>query len=386
MPTLARLTASDPSASCRTDFLALSFKFPTPDDENDLFAYFYDLSEKVLPTKEAMSPTKGKYYERHYQHPCGASLEFTSISSHLSTAGTGLLTLTGTQFGSLDATERRDLIVDMRTWPGFYRCTRWDAQITSIDPPITVNQIVDDVEAGRLWVTKFSTSQPWIQRDSNGLIKNQPTQYFGSPQSRVRLRIYDHGAKHGWQAPSLRVEAQLRKELADQHFRRLAGRCYDERHVEPIFVAQEERTVKDALDQHADFRDTSAWEGRPKPRKWAQTAERPAWWDEMLSHKADPLDLQYKVDTELTRAVEVMVEQYGRKLFLFTYREALSKGKSSEQVLHELMISCAGKLKKGDDDLLASLCPPGTKREARRIVKDAENIMARWQEQQVPED
>ena len=84
----------------------------------------------------------------------------------------------------------------------------------------------------------------------------------------------------------------------------MARRAYDERHVEPIFVTQEERTVKDALSQHADFKDTSAYEGRPKPKKWAQSAPRPDWWTEMLAHKADPLKLQHKVETDIDEVLQ----------------------------------------------------------------------------------
>ena len=56
-----------------------------------------------------------------------------------------------------------------------------------------------------------------------------------------------------------------------------------------IFLVQEETTVKDALMQHADLKDTSMWAGRSKPRNWASQAPRPDWYAEMLSHTADPL-------------------------------------------------------------------------------------------------
>lgn len=382
---LLRIVSSDPSPSCRTDFLTISLKLPNREAEDDLFAYWYSLCEKLLPTKEATLPSKGRYYQRLYNHSCGSSFEWSPIDSDETNAGSALLTFTGTQFGLLDASERRDLMVDLYKWPGFVRCTRWDGQITVLDPPITIDHLVDNVEAGRLWVTKYSTAQPWVQRNSNGVIQNKPTQYFGSPQSKTRLRIYDHGAKHNWNVASLRVELQTRKETADQWFRRMARRAYDERHVEPIFVTQEERTVKDALSQHADFRDTSAYEGRPKPKKWAQSAPTPDWWTEMLAHKADPLKLQHKVETDIDRAVEVMIEQYGRKFFLWVYSQSFCREKDTDHVLHEVMVRCAAKLKKGDDDVLASLVPWGHKGAARGVLKEAENLIAKYQEQNVPE-
>ena len=172
---------------------------------------------------------------------------------------------------------------------------------------------------------------PWEKRDKDGLLLEPPTQYFGSPQSNVRLRIYDHGAKHDWQIPSLRVEAQLRKDVADQHFRRLHTRCSTEVDADPLFVCQEEETVKDTLKQHAVLKDTSKWEGRKKPRKWAQEAPEAPWWEEMLSHTADPLTLTHRAELDWDKTIDALMEQYGRKLFLWSSREACFFGASARQ-------------------------------------------------------
>ena len=221
---------------------------------------------------------------------------------------------------------------------------------------------------------------PWEKRDKDGLLLEPPTQYFGSPQSNVRLRIYDHGAKHDWQIPSLRVEAQLRKDVADQHFRRLHTRCSTEVDADPLFVCQEEETVKDTLKQHAVLKDTSKWEGRKKPRKWAQEAPEAPWWEEMLSHTADPLTLTHRAELDWDKTIDALMEQYGRKLFLWSSREAFLRGVSSAEVMDELRMNCAKKLKKGDDALLASQLPKGMKQQARDTCRRASAEIARRQE------
>ena len=256
------LASPGPVESIRTDYSSHTFKIHTQAHEDELFAYTWDLAEKILPTGERLEPSKGQYFDVKYHHGSGISLEMTPLDSKKTTAGCGLLVLPGAAWGSLTAAERRDLIIDIGDWPGFYRTTRWDPQITVLNPPITIQEVIEEVAAGRLWAARFQSQMPWEKRDKDGLLLEPPTQYFGSPQSNVRLRIYDHGAKHDWQIPSLRVEAQLRKDVADQHFRRLHTRCSTEVDADPLFVCQEEETVKDTLKQHAVLKDTSKWEGQ----------------------------------------------------------------------------------------------------------------------------
>lgn len=380
MATLMRLASPSPTPSVRTDYSSHTFKLHTKEHEDELFAYAMDLSERILPTKQRLEPTKGQYFDSKYLHPSGLSLEMTSLDSPKSTRGCALLNLPGGCWGSLDASERRDLILDIGSWPGLYRTTRWDPQTTVIDPPITIDKIIEDVAAGRLWVARFSTQQAWERRDKDNLLIEPPTQYFGSPQSNVRLRIYDHGAKHGWETPSLRVEAQLRKEVADQHFRRLYLRCTEEVDSDPLLVCQEQRTVKDALKQHAQFKDTTRWEGRKKPRKWAQESSEPAWWEEMLSHDADPLQITHKADLDLQRTMVALKEQYGRKFWLFITACCYNNGLESPDALQAFYLECAAKLKKGDDQLLADIVHHGRKADARKHVRNSMRLAAEKEE------
>jgi len=74
-----------------------------------------------------------------------------------------------------------------------------------------------------------------------------------------------------------------------------------------------------------------------------------------------------------------MVEQYGRKFWLWHARQAFREGKSSEQVLQDFLTRCGGMLKKGDDDLIAKAIPRGSKtlvREAARKATRAGTLMA----------
>ena len=375
-----KLKTAGPSDSCRSDYMAVSYRLPTNNAEDELFAYVHDLSEKILPVGGFADPRKGRYYERVYSHASGISFEFTPTESGKSTRGCGLINIPGACWAALDASERRDLIVDLRYWPGFYRCTRWDPQVTVLNPPITVAEVIADVSAGRLWARGFSEENPWTRKNRHGELIKSPTQYFGAPTSNVMVRIYDHGVQHNWDTTSLRVEAQLRKDVADQHFRRLAERCYSETSEDPLFVSQEQITVKDALKQHIDLRDTTEWEGRPKPRKWAQKAPKAEWWTQMLDHKGTPLVLEQRPELDWDQTKAAMKDQYGRKFFLWVSRECLRQGKSSAEVLESFRIECAAKLKKGDDKLLASQVPEINKEAAMQTVRRAARTAALWEE------
>ena len=371
-----KLVSSGPQESCRTDYSSHTFKLHTAEHAEEMHAYVWDLAEKVLPTGKALDVQKGQFFDFRFSHPSGIAWEMSPDDSQKSTRNCGSLCVPGAAWGALDAAERRDLIIDIYRWPGYYRTTRWDAQITALNPPITIYEIIEQVAAGRLWAARIASQQSWERRDKDGLIIEPPTQYFGSPQSNVRVRIYDHGAKHDWRVPSLRVETQLRKDTANQHFSRLGDRCLSEADTDPLFVSQEARTVKDALMQHADLKDTSMWAGRRKPRNWAAEAPRPSWYAEMLEHTADPLQIAHKAELDWDKTIDAMVEQYGRKLFLWSSKKALEEDKSSAQVMDELRTRCASKLKKGDDALLAEQVKRGYKKVARETVRLSQNKAA----------
>lgn len=380
MRTDLKLVSSGPQESCRTDYSSHTFKIHTEEHANEMHAYVWSLAEKILPTGRPLEVLRGQFFDFRYAHPSGLSLEISGADSMKSTRNCASLICPGGCWAALDAAERRDLIIDISTWPGYYRTTRWDAQITALNPPVTIYEIIDQVAAGNLWAARIASQQSWERRDKEGLIIEPPTQYFGSPQSNVRVRIYDHGAKHDWRVPSLRVETQLRKDTANQHFSRLASRCLSEADADPLFVRQEELTVKDALMQHADLKDTSMWAGRRKPRNWAQEAPRPSWYAEMLEHTADPLQIAHKAELDWEKTIDAMVEQYGRKLFLWSSKKALEENRTSADVMDELRTRCATKLKKGDDTLLAEQVKRGYKQIAKETVRRSQNTAALQEE------
>lgn len=380
MAPLMELATTGPHESCRTDYLSHSFKFTSNDEEADLFAYFHDLSEKVLPAGGFKPPRAGKHYQFVYAHECGLTLEISPLDSHRATRGQALVNIPGQVWGALLAEERNLLISDIRFWPGAFRCTRWDAQITVLNPEIEVAQIVHEVQRGRLWIAGFSQQNPYGQTRADGSWVQPPTQYFGSPESNVRIRTYDHGAKHGWDIPSLRVEAQIRKRYADDHFRRMGARCAEQRELPPLLITAEEVSVKDALEQHADWRVTSKWEGKVRPTKWRQTAPKAEWWKEILQHRGDPAQLSHRPQVTLERASAACHQQYGRKTsMLDIYRFVAGTGSLYEVLFMDFLERCAF-LKPEDLLELLKLVPEEKHNELRRVFHLAVEQSEDWEE------
>jgi hypothetical protein len=383
------LVDTGPQASCRTDYLTTTFKVPTLESVDELMAYAYDLGERVLPGKTAFRPKPGKHFTHVYGHPAGLSLELTppdaeTDSGHQArNAGSAVLSLPGQIWGSLDAAERGVLMTDLRRWPGFYRCTRWDAQITILNPEIGAGEVVDQVEKGRLWPVGFGVGNPYGRKNLHGVYVDIPTQYFGGKESRVRARVYDKAAESRWTVPAVRHELILRREPADQHFRRLADRCQAETPLEPLFVTSEERTVKEALDQHLDYRDTSRWEGRPKPKNWAQSAPRVKWWRDALGNLHDPVAVAYKPALDLDGAVDACINQYGRKATLWAFIKGCKDGTIEEAAL-EFFLRGVARWKKDDVEMILAELPGVPPEKVRAKFDELVNLAAELTELVAP--
>ena len=90
-----------------------------------------------------------------------------------------------------------------------------------------------------------------------------------------------------------------------------------------------------------------------------------------------PADPAHKAELEWDKTMQAMVEQYGRKFWLYIESEALRMDMHTGEVLEAFHLRCASKLKKGDADLLASVVPEGRKREARHLVRRATEEVAK---------
>jgi hypothetical protein len=383
------LADTGPESSCRVDYLSLTYKIPTDDSFDALFALALDIADQILPRVQWERVRAGRHFLYVWRHPSGVTLEASPPSVVGETgrkprnSGIALVSLPGAVWGSLDAKHRSTLIAELGSFLGFYRCTRVDFQITCLEPAYRARDIAQMVEAGSLWPKGFGCGHLYGQRNHNGSFIGEPTQYFGGKQSRILARVYDKAAESDWPIPAVRHELKLTKEPAADHFRRLLRRCKEERSTPPLLVTAEERTTKDVLGQHLDYRDTSQWAGREKPRNWAQTAPKAGWWREMLDHEHSPLTVQYRPASTLVEAFRACTDQYSRKVSLFAVQRAITAG-DHLAVMAEFFLSGVQKWKRDDFQLLCELCPDVPVEQVREHFDFLTRLAAQHTEQEPP--
>lgn len=371
----------------------MTFKVPRGDYLDELFAFTRALADEIDPSGEWTPPRRSRHFAHQTRHPSGLQFQFTPPetpdSPRPALSGTGFsgfqpglasLEIGGSALSSMLPADRGHVYETLRDWPGRYHCTRIDLQATRVQFQPDVLEIIRQVEAGELWPKGFGRGMTYATRDLHGNICEAPTQYFGGRESDVRARIYDKGAEAGWPVPAVRFELQLRGEPAESHFRRLVERTRIHPGDHFGVMTQEDRTVKDALGQHLDLRDTSRWAGGAKPKNWARSAPVPDWWQAMLDGPTADLRIGRKAPPDLQASWKAMIDQYGRKIALEVSRRCLEEGQLPEDVLEDLWLQCMARTKREDRALLADACPSVERAEVTAFLDDWQEQSALWME------
>ena len=311
---VVKLESPDPMPSCRTDYATWTFRPAKEKDLQENIDWVANLANYVLPNGSWENPRKSRHFETLLQHDTGIVTEFSSTVPTHQSAGMQVITIPGAVWGALTALDRLELITDVSCLNGFYHCTRWDAQLTVLDHQPDIYEILRLVKDGYIWPKRYANKEEKGKKNYLDEYTQSPTQYFGSTQSNAYVRIYDHGIKHKWDSSSVRFEVQLRKQWADDHFRRLLKRANTEMRGDDGDLHMEEMTVKQTLQQHCDLRDTSKWVGKKRPKNWAQDAPAVDWYAKLMDVSHDTLKATHRQAVTWERATEVMIEQYGRKV------------------------------------------------------------------------
>jgi hypothetical protein len=279
-----------------------------------------------------------------------------------------------------------DLYLALRHWPGYMRTTRIDVQTTLLHPEVDAEYLVREVEAGRLWAKGFGKGQTYLERNLHGEVVGPVTLYLGGKGSDKRYRGYDKGAEAGWPVPAVRHELQCRAEPAEAVFRRLTTRGKLEDRKGPLLMHAEETTVRDALGTMVDFRDTSRWEGRRKPNRWAQFAPVPEWWERVLQQRPLPLEVEYRPPGDLRAAMLACGDQYGRKVALEVFRRVEAEQRPLDDVLEEVFLDFASRLRRDDWQEVARLQPELDREQLRLHFEQLTTDAALWTEGREPPD
>lgn len=325
-----------PTPSCRVDYGSWTFKVPDSVSVERLREFHANICYHVMPNGEFMAPKTGRHFEQVWDHDSGCSLELTEPESKKRNSGLALLNIPGSVFAAFCPRERINLYSDVASIEGFYRCTRLDTQFTVLDPPIQIEQLCDSVEAGNLWAKNFSTQRTHGDRARDGSWRKPPTCYFGASDSPTIGRIYSHGAKHGWDIPDIRFEVQQRKRNADDTFRALVNRTKEELTEGPLLLVKEANLVMSVSGEKLDIRDTSGIDRHAVGGKWLRKAPRAAWYDELISEAAAPVERRSRPVPTLDQTVRAGIDQYGGAKGAWYLRLMATEGASLEDAFKAL--------------------------------------------------
>lgn len=344
--------------SCRIDTVSVTFRAPTLDLFEEILDLGFQLNSYVDETRPLKCIGKGRHFSHVFSGGGLVSLEGTPpLRSDLTpndarNAGVVSLTLNGQFFTACDAGERAGLLLQVASQPGFYHCTRLDGEITLVDPEVTAEDIVRDVEAGRLWAARFQTQRAYGDRNRDNDFVRGCTQYWGGKGSDLLARSYDKAAESGWVQPAVRHELQLRGTRANDRFIQLKGALKRQQRRPPLLLTAESDFVKSMLSQDLDYRDTSKWAGRRKPKNWAQSAPAPGWWKAATDGATDSFEYSKRPKSDLDQTFEAWLDQYGRKWALKIVKDQINSEEFVQEHVMDAFLKALGRTKEGDAALI----------------------------------
>ena len=308
-------------SSLRPDWLSVSFKSATEKHQTQTWNLIQEQIARVTDGADWEISHPSQHFERCYRNPIGARFETQEEKG----SGTHLLSvfsLSGSYWALSSVYEQMRLINQIHSFKGRYHYTRLDAQVTTLNPTQTAEQICVDVEQKRLWLKGYRCFEPKGLRDANGNPVNGLSACFGSPASDKKATSYNKGAEQDWPVPARRDEIRLRNQWAEEHMSILAtaiaGASSENAAIEAYQAA-----CAQAISQHMQYLDITG-QPVPRPKDWARNAKRPKWWTETLEQQHEPVKLTRKPKTDVFERIAHMRMQWAP-----TWAEACAEMRAS---------------------------------------------------------
>lgn len=303
-------------ASLRPDWLGVTFKSGSEAHQQKVWALVQEHISRVTDDLSWENSTASRHFERCFRHEIGARFEVAPIDSDKN-AGLSVLNLTGSYWALSSVYEQMRLISHLSALKGRYHWTRLDAQVTTLNPSQSAEQICSDITARRLWVKGY---QGWEQkgiRNLDGEVINGASACFGAASSDRRATSYNKAAEQNWYIEARRDEVRLRSDWAERHMKELCT-AINGASSEDAAVDAYQSTTSAAIAQHMQYLDITGTP-IPKPKDWARGRKAPKWWSDTLEQDIEPLKLNRKATDDIEKRFGNMKGQWAR-----TYAEYLS--------------------------------------------------------------
>ena len=302
-------------------------------------------------------PSPSRHFERCFTHPAGIRFETSGLHARVN-AGTSVCTFTGRYFATASVYDQMRALAHFYEFKGGYHWTRFDAQVTTLNPSQSAEQIVEDVQKRRLWVKGYQGWESKGLTDFDGKPVNGLSACFGSPSSDRRATSYNKAAEQGWETPARRDEVRLRGDWAQRHMDDLATAVAGAASENEALDAYQQKTVR-TIAQHMEYLDITGTP-IPRPKDWARAAKAPKWWKETLETEYEPLRKSRRVESDVWKRFAHLRMQWGP-----TWAEACAElyatGRSGN--VHQAAMDLAMVMLQG-------LKPEHVQRVAERLPKD----------------
>lgn len=361
-------------ASLRPDWLAVSFKSSTERDRDYVYGIAQECSYRVAGDIDFKEGLRSRHFETKLTHDIGITFESSPIHAALS-PGLSVINFTGKYWALSSVYEQLRMISRIHSFKGRYHYTRLDAQVTTLNPSQSAEQIVSDVQENRLWIKGYKGWEPKGLKDRFGEPLGSLSACFGSPTSDRRATSYNKGVEQGWETPARRDETRLRGDWAEGHMTSLAtavlGATSENVAIEAL---QTETNV--AIAQHMQYLSLDG-KSAIRSKDWARSASVPAWWTETLEQDIEPIKINRKPQNDCWTALGHMTGQY-KRVILECAVDLVSSGRSEhlEQALFDIGKIAISKF--SDDDIEAAIGPlePAMREVFRAQVIKARNSAA----------
>ena len=294
-------------SSLRPDWLSVSFKSASEKHQAKVWALVQEQIAHVSDDSEWETGNASTHFDRCLRHPIGARFETQEADgdfAHL----LSVFSLSGSYWALSSVYEQMRLITELNEFKGRYNWTRLDAQVTTLNPTQSAEQICTDVTEGRLWVKGYRGFEQKGLRNINGEVIDGASACFGASASDKRATSYNKAAEQGWSTPARRDEVRLRNQWAREHMNILATAIAGASSEDAAIEAYQSACAQ-AISQHMQYLDLSG-QPIPRPKDWARSAKRPKWWSETLEQQHKPVKLTRKPKTDVFERIAHMRMQW----------------------------------------------------------------------------
>ena len=330
-------------SSLRPDWLTTSFRSRSDTHLTKVWQMAQEQIGRACPDRGWESTNGSRHFEKCFVHPIGARFEASPLDSERN-AGVSVLTLSGTYFALSSVYEQMRFIALLNSFKGRYHYTRLDAQVTTLNPSQSAEQICEDVAEKRLWIKGYRGWEQKGVRTLEGSVLNGASACFGAASSDRRATSYNKAAEQGWETPARRDETRLRDGWADKHTT-LIAQAIDGAPSEDAAIDAYRQAVSDTIAQHMQYLDLDGTP-MPRPKNWARGLKPPKWWSDTLDQDFEVQTLNRKPESDVWTRIAHMKRQWA-PTWSEAIGEMLAEGRSTcvEQATFDLSMQMLASLR-----------------------------------------